>query len=162
MSVQETPEPEKGQIAPDFCLPDSDGTPVCLKELKDKWAVLYFYPKDNTSGCTLEAIHFSTHIAAFQKLNAVVLGVSPDSTKSHCNFRDKHDLKVTFLSDPAHEVLQKYGVWVTKKMYGREYMGVERSTFLIDPAGRIAEVWRAVKVQGHVEDVLDVLKRMHD
>lgn len=162
MSAQDSSQPEKGQFAPDFCLPDSDGTPVCLKDLKGKWAVLYFYPKDNTSGCTLEAIHFSTHLATFRELNAVVLGVSPDSTKSHCNFRDKHELKVTLLSDPDHEVLQKYGVWIPKKLYGRDYMGVERSTFLIDPGGRIAEVWRAVKVQGHVEAVLERFKTLQD
>ena len=140
MPAQDTSQPEKGQTAPDFCLPDSDGTPVCLKNLKGKWAVLYFYPKDNTSGCTLEAIHFSTQLTAFHK----------------------HDLKVTLLSDPDHEVLAKYGVWTLKKLYGREYMGVVRSTFLIDPAGQIADVWRAVKVPGHIEAVLDRLKALQD
>jgi len=149
---------ETGQQAPAFCLPDSNGQSVCLKKLRGKWIVLYFYPKDNTSGCTLEAITFSEQIAQFESLNAVILGVSPDSQKSHCNFRDKHDLKVTLLSDSEKNVLQQYGVWVKKSMYGREYMGVERSTFLIDPDGKIAEVWKKVKVKGHIEAVLETLK----
>ena len=144
--------------APSFCLPDSDGQSVCLKDLKGKWIVLYFYPKDNTSGCTLEAITFTEQIARFESLNAVVLGVSPDSQKSHCSFRDKHDLKVTLLSDPDKDVLQQYGVWVKKSMYGREYMGVERTTFLIDPDGMIRQIWKKVKVKGHIEAVLESLK----
>ena len=142
-----------GDSAPDFCLPDSDGKEICLKDLKGKWIVLYFYPKDNTPGCTLEAVHFTREMAEFAGKDAVILAVSPDSQKSHCNFRDKHSLKITLLSDPEHIVLEEYGVWVLKKMYGREYHGVERSTFLIDPEGRIAFEWRKVKVQGHVEAV---------
>ncbi|NQT25442.1 thioredoxin-dependent thiol peroxidase [candidate division KSB1 bacterium] len=149
---------ETGKPAPEFCLPNSDGQSVCLKDLIGQWIVLYFYPKDNTSGCTLEAIAFTQQIQAFTDVRTIVLGVSPDSQKSHCNFRDKHDLKVTLLSDPEKEVLQLYGVWVKKSMYGREYMGVERSTFLIDPNGVIAAVWKKVKVKGHVEAVLQALK----
>ncbi|HDQ44351.1 MAG TPA: peroxiredoxin [bacterium] len=152
-------QPGKGCPAPDFCLPDSDGKRVCLKDLEGQWVVLYFYPKDNTSGCTLEAVHFSAHIQAFKSFNTVVLGVSPDSERSHCNFRDRHDLKVTLLSDPERGVLEKYGVWVMKKMVGREYPGVERSTFLIDPHGIVSAVWRRVRVRGHVGEVLDVLKK---
>ena len=149
---------KQGKPAPEFCLPDSEGQSICLKDLKGKWVVLYFYPKDNTSGCTLEAITFTEQIAQFESLNAIVLGVSPDSQQSHCNFRDKHDLKVRLLSDPGKEVLKRYGVWVKKSMYGREYMGVERSTFLIDPNGEIRQVWRKVKVKGHIGAVLETLK----
>ena len=150
-------EIQADQSAPVFCLPDSDGNKVCLNDLKGKWVVLYFYPKDNTSGCTLEAITFSEQLQAFEARESVIVGVSPDSEKSHCNFRDKHDLKVTLLSDPDKKVLEQYGVWVKKSMYGREYMGVERSTFLINPDGHIAEVWRKVKVKGHIEAVLESL-----
>ena len=144
--------------APGFCLPDSDGNEVCLKNFSGKWIILYFYPKDNTTGCTLEAINFSQQLSDIQSLNTEVLGVSPDSSKSHCSFRDKHDLKIRLLSDPEHNVLEKYGVWVLKKMYGREYFGVERSTFLIDPKGNIGKVWRKVKVKDHVEAVLAALR----
>lgn len=147
-----------GQKAPEFCLPDSDENQVCLKDFQGRWIVMYFYPKDNTSGCTLEAINFTKSITEFEKLNTIVLGVSPDSAKSHCNFRDKHDLKVTLLSDSEHEVLEKYGVWSLKKMYGREYYGVVRSTYLINPSGHIFKIWKNVKVPTHVEDILKQLK----
>ena len=146
-----------GKMAPDFCLPDSDEKKICLNDLKGKWVVLYFYPKDNTSGCTLEAIDFTKEIKTFQDLNTMIFGISPDSPQSHCNFRDKHELKVTLLSDPDHTVLETYGVWVLKKMYGREYFGVERSTFLIDPDGKIAHIWRKVKVPGHILEVKEKL-----
>lgn len=148
--------------APLFCLPDADEKRVCLGDLQGKWVVLYFYPKDNTSGCTLEAIDFTKSIETFGKLNALVIGISPDSPKSHCHFRDEHNLKVKLLSDEKHEVLKKYGVWVKKKMYGKEYDGVERSTFLIDPDGKIVDVWRKVKVPGHIESVLQRLKKIHN
>lgn len=148
----------EGMQAPDFCLPDSDGRAVCLKDFRGKWMVLYFYPKDNTSGCTLEAVSFSQRIQAFEDARTAVLGVSPDSQKSHCNFRDKHGLRVTLLSDPEKKVIRQYGAWVKKSMYGREFMGVERSTFLIDPNGRIYRAWRKVKVRGHIQTVLDALK----
>jgi peroxiredoxin Q/BCP len=150
--------PRKGELAFSFCLPDADGKRICLKDFQGKWVVLYFYPKDNTSGCTLEAIDFSKSIDAFIKMKAVVIGVSPDSPKSHCHFRDQHNLKVKLLSDENHEILDKYGVWVKKKMYGKEYFGVERSTFLIDPSGRIVSVWRKVNVPGHIEAVLEKMK----
>ena len=152
---------KEGDAAPLFCLPDADENQVCLKDLQGQWIVLYFYPKDNTSGCTLEAIDFTKSIDAFSKLNAQVIGISPDSSKSHCNFRDKHNLKVKLISDEEHESLEKYGVWVKKSMYGREYFGVERSTFLINPNGIVAVAWRKVKVPGHIESVLEKLKSIN-
>jgi peroxiredoxin Q/BCP len=151
---------DAGRKAPEFCLPDADEKEVCLKDYFGKWIVLYFYPKDNTSGCTLEAIDFTKAVQALDDMGAVVIGVSPDSPKSHCNFRDKHDLKITLLSDAEHTVLQQYGVWVLKKMYGREYYGVERSTYLIDPEGKVAHIWRKVKVAGHVEIVKKRLQEL--
>jgi peroxiredoxin Q/BCP len=149
-----------GDKAAPFCLQDSNEKTVCLKDFKGKWLVLYFYPKDQTPGCTLEAVEFTRQLPDFHKLNAEVLGVSPDSPKSHCSFIEKEDLKLILLSDPKHEVLEKYGVWTLKKQYGREYYGVERSTFLIDPKGNIASVWQDVKVQGHVETVKSILKKI--
>ncbi len=147
-----------GDQTPDFCLPDQDEREVCLKDFRGKWVILYFYPKDNTSGCTREAIDFTEHLEEIESLGAVVLGVSPDSVKSHVKFREKHNLKVTLLSDPEHKVLETYGAWQLKKMYGREYYGVVRSTFLIDPEGKIAYIWPKVKVKGHIEAVIEKLK----
>ena len=160
--MSERKVPEVGAEAPDFCLPDQDGNEVCLHDLRGRWVVLYFYPKDNTSGCTREAVDFSTHLDDFTARGAVILGVSPDSVQSHQKFRQKHELRVTLLSDPEHQVLEAYGAWGKKKMYGREYWGVIRSTFLIDPEGRIAAVWPKVKVKGHVEDVLATLARLQE
>ena len=147
-----------GNNAPVFCLPNQDEKEVCLAEFKRKWVVLYFYPKDNTSGCTKEAIGFTEKIDEFEKIDAIILGVSPDSPKSHRNFIQKKELKITLVSDTKHEVLETYGAWQLKKMYGREYMGVVRSTYLIDPEGKISFIWPKVKVTGHVEDVLKKLK----
>ena len=149
---------KEGQEAISFCLPDENEKEVCLKDFSGQWVVLYFYPKDNTSGCTLEAIHFTNKLDDFEKNNAVVIGVSPDSPKSHCGFREKHDLKVLLLSDSDHQVIERYGAWVLKKMYGREYYGVERNTFLINPKGEMAVIWRKVKVDGHIEEVFERLK----
>ena len=149
---------KEGDTASDFCLPNQNNKEVCLKDYKGKWVVLYFYPRDNTSGCTMEALDFSQNLGDFEKMNAVILGISPDSTKSHVNFITKHSLKITLLSDPEHEVLEKYGVWQIKKMYGREYYGVVRTTFLIDPEGKIAYIWKKVKAKGHVEEVKKKLK----
>jgi len=143
-----------GNKAPAFTLEDQQGNKVKLFDFIGQWVVLYFYPKDNTSGCTTEACNFSDNIVTFEDLNTIVLGVSPDSVKSHINFAAKHDLKITLLSDPDHKVLEKYGVWQKKKMYGREYFGVVRSTFLIDPDSKIAHIWEKVKVVGHVNEVL--------
>lgn len=141
------------QPAPDFCLPDQTGNSICLHDLRGKWVVLYFYPKDNTSGCTREAIDFSEQLPQLTEHNAVVLGVSPDSTKSHVNFISKHDLKITLLADPEYKVLQTYGVWQARKMYGHSFFGVVRTTYLIDPQGKIAAVWEKVAVAGHAEAV---------
>ena len=143
-----------GDTAPDFCLEDPDKGKQCLHDLKGKWVVLYFYPKDNTKGCTLEALEFSAAEDEFTEKNAVILGVSPDSLKSHTSFREKHNLSINLLSDTEKEVLSKYGVWQQKKMYGREYMGVVRTTYLIDPEGKVAHIWAKVKVANHAEDVL--------
>ena len=151
---------EIGKKAPEFCLPDQDGNEVCLKDFRGKWVVLYFYPKDNTSGCTREAIDFTENLKDFEELDAVVLGVSKDSVKSHKNFMEKHGLKITLLSDPEHKVIEAYGAWKLKKRYGREYFGTERSTFLIDPDGIVRFIWRNVKVKGHVEEVKNKLKEL--
>jgi peroxiredoxin Q/BCP len=146
--------------APEFCLPDQDGNQICLKDFAGKWVVLYFYPKDMTKGCTLEAIDFSSALPEFNEMNAVILGVSPDSIASHQKFRAKEDLQITLLSDPDHSVLEQYGVWQLKKMYGREYYGVVRSTFLIDPETVIAHSWLKVRVKGHVEAVKNKLHEL--
>jgi peroxiredoxin Q/BCP len=151
---------DTGDKAHVFCLPDKDKKEVCLEDFKGKWVILYFYPKDNTSGCTMEAIHFTNARKDFGKLNAIILGISPDSPESHCKFYDKHELGITLLSDAEHEVLESYGVWQKKKMYGREFRGVVRSTFLIDPKGKIRGVWRKVKVAGHVEEVKKALQEL--
>ncbi len=139
--------------ATDFTLKNQDDKDISLSDYKGQWVILYFYPKDNTSGCTTEACDFTAALPSFDAKKAVVLGVSPDSTKSHRNFIEKHDLKVTLLSDPEHTVIEAYGAWGMKKNYGREYMGVIRSTFLVDPDGNIAASWKNVKVKGHVEAV---------
>jgi len=146
--------------APDFCLPDQNAKKVCLKDLRGKWVVLYFYPKDNSKSCTLEAVSFTDNLKTLEELGAVVVGVSPDSVKSHQNFAAKHDLNFALLSDPEHEVLESYGVWALKKMYGREYMGVERSTFIINTEGYIENEWRKVRVKGHVEEVKQKLSEL--
>ncbi len=149
-----------GDKAPEFCLPDQDGNEVCLKDFSGKWVVVYFYPKDNTSGCTKEALGFTEHIDEFEALNCKVLGISKDSVQSHRKFVDRHGLKVTLLSDPEHRVIEAYGAWKLKKRYGREYYGTQRSTFLIDPEGVIRHIWSNVRVKGHMEDVLKVLKEL--
>jgi len=143
-----------GDKAPDFELPDDSGGKLSLKGFAGKKLVLYFYPKDDTSGCTKEAIDFNGMKAAFAKAGATIVGVSPDSVASHTKFKTKHDLALTLVSDEPKAMLEAYGVWVEKSMYGRKYMGVERTTFLIDPKGNIAAVWNKVKVPGHAEAVL--------
>ncbi len=151
---------EINQKAPEFCLPNQDEVEICLRDLSGKWVVLYFYPKDNTPGCTTEACEFTSALPEFEDLDAVVLGVSPDSPKKHRNFIEKKDLKITLLADENKEVLESYGVWQLKKMYGREYMGVVRSTFIISPDGEIKAIWNKVKVKGHVEAVKEKLKEL--
>lgn len=149
-----------GMKAPDFCLPDIDEQMVCLSEQRGVFVVVYFYPKDNSSGCTLEARSFSDAMEEFARDNTPVFGISPDSIATHRRFSEKQHLTVTLLSDPAHLAIEAYGAWKEKKMYGREYMGVERSTFIIDPEGTIAHIWRKVKVKGHVEEVLAKLEEL--
>ena len=146
--------------APDFDLPrDGDGR-VSLADLKGKKVVLYFYPKADTSGCTKQAIGFTERAADFEAAGAVVLGVSKDPVKKLDKFRDKHELGVALLSDEETDVCERYGVWVEKSMYGKKYMGIERSTFLIDGDGVVKQVWRKVKVPGHVDAALDAVKAL--
>ena len=147
-----------GQPAPDFTAKDRDGNDVSLQDYQNRWIVLYFYPKDNTPGCTTEAKDFTEYAAQFKELGADIIGVSPDSEKSHGKFIDKHNLSVTLLSDPEREVIEAYKVWRLKKFMGKEYMGVVRSTFLISPDGKIARIWDKVRVKNHVEKVLQELK----
>ena len=149
-----------GEKAPDFCLPDYQGKKHSLKDFRGKWVVLYFYPKDNTSGCTREAKEFTDAKDEFEKLNAVIIGISKDSPKSHEKFINKHNLNILLLSDEEHSVIEAYGAWGKKKRYGKEYFGTVRSTFLIDPEGRIVKVWKNVRVNGHVDDVLKTLKEV--
>ncbi len=143
-----------GDIAPDFTLFNQDSIELSLSDYRGQWVVLYFYPKDNTSGCTREAIDFTEHLEEYKTLNAKVFGISPDSVKSHRNFIEKYDLKVDLLADPEHTILEKYGVWQVKSMYGRKYFGVVRTTVLINPEGKIEKVWEKVKVDGHANDVM--------
>ncbi len=147
-----------GKKAPEFKLPGSNGEDVSLAGLKGKTVVLYFYPKDDTPGCTREACDFRDAARKYSTAKAVVLGVSPDSLKSHDKFIAKFGLPFTLLSDADHAVAEKYGVWVEKSMYGRNYMGIERSTFVIDPKGLVKAVFRKVKVDGHVDEVLAAVK----
>jgi len=149
-----------GDKAPEFCLPDAEKGQVCLKDHRGKWVVLYFYPKDNTKGCTMEALEFTAAEDDFNARGAVVIGVSPDSPESHTKFIEKHELSITLLSDTDKEILTGYGVWQKKKMYGREYMGVVRSTYLIDPEGKIAYIWPKVKAAGHADAVMEKLVKL--
>lgn len=147
--------------APGFTLLNAAEKEISLGDFAGKYLVLYFYPKDNTSGCTLEALNFTLLKNNFKKLGAEIIGISPDSCASHAKFIDRHDLGITLLSDMGHKVLEKYGVWQLKKMYGREYYGVERSTFLIDPQGKLMREWRKVKIKGHAEEVLATLQSLN-
>ncbi len=150
-----------GDKAPDFSLPSDGGGTVSLKKLKGQNIVLYFYPKDDTSGCTKEAMEFNALRAKFAKAGTEIIGVSPDSTASHDKFKKKYDLAFPLISDEQKDMLGAYGVWVEKSMYGRKYMGVERTTFLIDGKGKIQEVWRKVKVPGHAEAVLKAAQELN-
>lgn len=148
---------KEGNFAPDFTINDSNGKPVSLKDFRGKDVVLYFYPKDNTSGCTQEACDFRDSFPEFEKLNAVVLGISADTEDSHKGFAKKFSLPFILLSDPEREVIQKYDVWKEKSMYGKKYMGIERTTFLIDKEGRIRKIFPKVKVDGHVDEILEII-----
>jgi peroxiredoxin Q/BCP len=148
---------EINKKAPQFCIPNQDDVEICLKDIAGKWIVLYFYPKDNTPGCTTEACEFTEAQPDFEGLDAIILGVSPDSTKKHKNFIEKKELGITLLSDEEKEVCEAYGVWQLKKNYGKEYMGVVRTTYLINPKGEVAARWDKVRVKGHVEAVKEKL-----
>ena len=148
-------------IAPDFCLPNQDDVEICLRDLRGKWVVLYFYPKDNTPGCTTEACDFSEAAPDFSSINAIIIGVSADSTAKHRDFIEKKDLSITLLSDESGAMLKEYGIWQLKKNYGKEYMGIVRSTLIINPEGVIKAIWKNVKVKEHariVKEKLEVLQ----
>jgi peroxiredoxin Q/BCP len=149
---------EIGKKSPDFSLLNQDGKKISLKDFVGQQVVLYFYPKDDTSGCTKEACSFSDDLPKFSKIDAVILGVSPDSVKSHKKFSEKYKLKFDVLSDEEKKIVEKYGVWKEKSMYGRKYMGVERTTFIIDKKGKIKKIFSKVKVDGHNKEVLEALK----
>ena len=146
---------DKGGMAPDFELPADDGSTVSLAGLRGRKVVLYFYPKDDTSGCTTQACGVRDELPRIEEGGAVVLGVSPDPVSSHRRFKEKYDLNFPLLADEDHAVAEAYGVWKEKSMYGRKYMGIERSTFLIDEEGRVADVWRRVKPKEHADWVLE-------
>lgn len=163
---------EVGMKAPEFRIPNQDEVEICLRDLIGKWIVLYFYPRDNTPGCTTQACDFTAELPNFEDLDAVILGVSPDSPKKHRNFIEKKELEITLLADEEKEVCQAYGVWQLKKFMGRESMGVVRSTFIINPEGEIAAIWEKVNVRKkrkkngetieifHVNEVKEKLKEL--
>lgn len=150
-----------GDAAPTFSLPADDNTTVSLGDFKGKNVILYFYPKDDTPGCTLEACGFQESLALIQAENAVVLGVSKDSIASHQKFKTKHALTFPLLSDSDGTLCAAYGTWIEKSMYGKKYMGIDRATFIIDTSGVVTEIWRGVKVAGHIKAVLDALKKLN-
>jgi peroxiredoxin Q/BCP len=151
---------EVGSEVPDFCLPNQDEEEICFRDIKGRWIVLYFYPKDNTPGCTTEAIDFTEALPDFTKLDAIVVGVSPDSPEKHRKFIEKKELKITLLADEDKEVCKLFGVWQLKKFMGKEYMGVVRSTFIINPEGKVVALWRKVRVKGHVDAVKEKLETL--
>ncbi|NGP46580.1 thioredoxin-dependent thiol peroxidase [Bacillaceae bacterium SIJ1] len=148
----------EGQTAPSFTLPSQTGENISLEDFSGKYVVLYFYPKDMTPGCTTEACDFRDHYTSFVDENAVIIGVSPDPVKRHQTFVEKHDLPFYLLADEDHQLAEAYDVWKLKKNFGKEYMGIERSTFIINPEGQIEKVWRKVKVKGHVAEALEYIK----
>jgi thioredoxin-dependent peroxiredoxin len=151
---------QNGQKAPDFSAKDYNGNVVSLKDFSSQWLVLYFYPKDDTPGCTTQARDFTQYSSEFNALGAQIVGISPDTEKSHCRFIDKHQLTIQLLSDREHQIAEIYGVWGLKKFMGKEYMGVIRSTFLIAPSGAIAHSWYKVRVKNHALEVLEQLKTL--
>ncbi|PCJ43914.1 MAG: thioredoxin-dependent thiol peroxidase [Alphaproteobacteria bacterium] len=152
--------PDVGQKAPDFSLPNENGDIVSLSDFKGKKLVLYFYPKDSTPGCTTEARDFTAKKAEFEAAGAIILGASKDSMKRHQNFIAKQELEINLISDEEGILCEAYGVWILKKLYGREYMGIERATFLIDQNGVIQKIWHKVKVKGHADAVLEAVKEL--
>ncbi len=151
-----------GNTIPDFCLPNQDEEEICFRDIKGRWIVLYFYPRDNTQGCTTEACDFTEALPDFRELDAVIIGVSPDTPRKHRNFIKKYDLKITLLADTNKELAKKFGVWQLKRSYGREYKGIVRSTFLISPDGKIAHKWGKVRLKGHVQEVKKRLIELKD
>ncbi len=149
-----------GTKAPEFCLKNQDGNEVCLRDFKGKWVVIYFYPKDDTPGCTTEACEFTVEFPNFLEMDAVVLGVSADSVEKHKKFASKHNLGITLLSDPDHKVIEAYGAWREKNMCGKKYMGIVRSTVLINPQGEVAYYWDNVKAKGHAEKVKEQVAKL--
>ena len=149
-----------GDSVPDFCVANQDEEEICFRDIKGRWIVLYFYPRDNTPGCTTEACAFTDALPDFTELDAIVLGVSPDSPQKHRNFIEKKSLGITLLSDEDKSLCQAFGVWQLKKFMGRESMGVVRSTFLISPDGKVAHIWSKVRVKGHVEAVKEKLEEI--
>lgn len=146
-----------GKAAPDFSMATDGGGTVTLSDLRGAWAVIYFYPKDDTPGCTKEAIAFTDHIKAFDALGAKIIGVSKDTVAKHDKFKAKHAIKVTLAADESGKMTEDYGVWAEKSMYGKTYMGIQRATVLVGPDGNVAHIWPKVRVKGHVEDVLETL-----
>jgi peroxiredoxin Q/BCP len=144
-----------GMKAPDFKLKNENGIEISLNDFDGKIIILYFYPKDNTSGCTAEACDFRNHIKMFEKKNSVIIGISKDSVQSHLKFKEKFDLPFNLLADESLEVIKKYGVWKEKSLYGKKYMGIERTTFIIDEKGLIKDIFYKVKVNGHIEEVFN-------
>ena len=155
--VRPPDDPLMGKKAPPFCLPNADESRVCLGTFQGRWIVLYFYPKDNTPGCTVEAMQFNAALEKFTELGAQVIGISADSPASHQNFAEKHSLSILLLSDTGHTVIDAYGSWKPKTLFGKEFLGAQRDTFLIDPEGTIVAVWRNVSPKGHAEEVKAVL-----
>jgi len=151
---------EIGDVIPAFCVPNQDEEEICFRDIKGRWAVLYFYPKDNTPGCTTEACDFTEALPDFSSLEAIILGVSPDSPRKHRNFIEKKALKITLLADEDKSLCKSFGMWQLKKFMGREYMGVVRSTFLIAPNGTLAYKWEKVRVKGHVIEVKEKLQEL--
>ncbi len=148
--------------APAFTLADQDGKKIALKDFRGKWLVLYFYPKDDTPGCTIEGIEFTAKMKEFKKRNAIVYGVSGDTGESHCSFIKKHGLGIPLLSDPDKQMMEQYGAFKEKLLYGRSFLGIVRSTVLIDPEGKIAWHWKTVRAKGHAEQVLEKLRLLQD
>lgn len=141
---------------------NNNGKEVSLDDFKGKWLIIYFYPKDDTPGCTMEGIEFTKNLSKFTKLNSIVIGISPDSEESHCKFAEKHKLEIELLSDPDKKVIKEFGVWGKKNLYGKEYEGVIRSTFILNPNGEIVADWKNVKVPGHVDQVLIKLRELQN
>ena len=151
---------KEGDKFPEFCLKDEENKELCLKNIKSKWKVVYFYPKDNTPGCTNEARDFSKLKEEFEKEKAFIVGISADSVESHKKFKEKHDLKIKLLSDPEKKLIKK-AAWGKKKLYGKEYEGIIRTTYLLDENNKVAKVWKNVRVKGHAEKVLNLIKELN-